>query len=75
MKRGIRMRLVALATAACLAATPALAAADGGEDAPINWEKLLDYSLCAAGIAVAASGGGLVIAFLTCGKVVVKYAN
>jgi hypothetical protein len=75
MKHALRHRVLALAMAGSLAAGPALATGDGTIDEDFKGERFFDYGLCAAGIALSATGAGLTLALLACGKVVLKYWN
>lgn len=74
MKGAIRSRVIALITAGALVAGPALAASEE-PTTEWNWEKFIDYSLCAAGIGLATTGAGLTLGLLACGKVLYKYWN
>ena len=73
MKRFIRSRVLAFAMTGTLAAMPVLAAEGVMAEPTFSWSKALDYTVCAAGVALAATGAGLTMALLGCGKIVIVY--
>jgi hypothetical protein len=75
MRHTLRSRVLALAMAGSLAAGPALATVGDTIDEEFKGEQFFDYALCAGGIALCASGTGLGLAVLACGRVVLKYWN
>jgi hypothetical protein len=73
MDRWTKNRLLAFALVGILAATPALAVEGGVDPDTFNWGKAFDYTMCAIGVAGAATGAGVALALLACGKIAIKY--
>jgi len=73
-RRGRSTAALATILALTLAVAPLPARADGDNEAEsFDWIKFFDYAGCAASIAVAEAPGGLVMAGITCGRVIQKY--
>ncbi len=72
-KRGRTRRVLAAVLAVALAVAPALAADDAAETPTFDWNKAFDYTMCAVGIATAATGAGATLATLACGKLIIRY--
>lgn len=70
-----RTPAVATVFALALALSPLPARADGDAEAEkFDWVKFFDYASCAASIAVIeAPGAGVMMAAITCGRVIQKY--
>ena len=75
MQRWTCRRAIALVMAGVLVTAPALAADPPQDPDKVNWVKMFDYALCAGGIAAAATGAGLWVAGLACGKIMIEYAD
>ncbi len=73
-RRGRSTAALATIFALTLALAPPPARADGDDGGEgFDWIKFFDYAGCAASIAVAEAPGGLVMAGITCGRVIQKY--
>jgi len=66
-----------LMMAVCMGAPPPGLAQDGAEETAEawNWDKFIDYGLCAVSVAGAFGSGGIATAFavLACGKALVLH--